>query len=80
MPKEYIRRTIFTDWSLIDPSNMFALNDHYSSALAWLESHDIYTSDLTSEGLMGMVASHAILFEYEDDLLAFTLVYGDLMQ
>jgi hypothetical protein len=32
------------------------------------------------EGLMGMVASHSILFENTCDLLAFTLVYGDLIQ
>jgi hypothetical protein len=80
MLKQYIKRIIVTDWSLIDQSSIPVRHDHYTAALEWLSEHSIYTSDLTMEGLMGMVASHSILFDNTYDLLAFTLVYGDLIQ
>ena len=78
--KQYIRKIIFTDWAQVAAGEIPKINDHYADALDWLKSHSIYTSDLTTEGLMGMVASHSILFEDDADLLAFTLVFGDLIQ
>jgi hypothetical protein len=78
--KQYIKRVIVTDWTQVAAGDVPARNDHYSDALHWLSEHKIYTSDLTMEGLMGMVASHSILFEEDTDLLAFTLVFGDLIQ
>ena len=78
--KKYVRCVIFTDWTAIAAGDVPKVNDHYAAALEWLSSHNIYKSDLTTEGLMGMVASHAILFEEDEDLLAFTLVYGDLIK
>ena len=76
----YTRCVIFTDWTKLDAGDVPKINDHYADALKWLTANNIYSSDLTMEGLMGMVASHAILFEDDADLLAFTLVYGDLIQ
>ena len=78
--KQYIKRIIFIDWATVVAGDIVTVNDHYSDALEWLSAHSIYTSDLTMEGLMGMVASHSILFEDDFDLLAFTLVFGDLIK
>lgn len=78
--KKYIRCVIFTDWAQIPANSVPQINDHYNDALEWLGVHKIYSSDLTMEGLMGMVASHAILFEEDNDLLAFTLIFGDLIK
>ena len=78
--KKYVRCIIFTDWARVDAGDIPRINDHYNDALNWLSAHNIYSSDLTMEGLMGMVASHAILFEEDSDMLAFTLIFGDLLQ
>ena len=78
--KKYIRCVISTDWTAIAAGDVPKVNEHYTDALEWLSSHNIYKSDLTTEGLMGMVASHSILFENDFDLLAFTLIYGDLIK
>jgi tRNA A-37 threonylcarbamoyl transferase component Bud32 len=77
---EHIRRTIVADWLVIDPADQYAIADKYGKALAWLHSHDIYTSDLTNDGLTGLVAAHVILFKDECDLIAFTFMFGDLME
>ena len=76
----YTRCVIFTDWAKVKAGDVPKINDHYVAALEWLAEHNIYSSDLTMEGLMGMVASHAILFEADEDQLAFTLIFGDLIQ